>query len=125
MAKLELLCNRLIARQVRLMQIIQQATALPDHFQQATTGAVVLDVLLQMLGQVVDPLRQQRDLHIRRSGVFLVQLETVNGLNFRFHNSNSIVRSKFKVCENKFIHTPCKALFGAILDGRFITMTLG
>ena len=86
MAKLQLLCNRLIARQVRLVKIIQQATALPDHFQKATTRAVVLDVLLQMLGQVIDALGQQGHLHVGGPSVLVVQLKARYRLSF-FHSS--------------------------------------
>ena len=75
MPKLQLLCNRLIARQVGLMEVIQQTTALPDHFQQAASGAVVFDVLLQMLGQVINPLGQKGDLHVGGTRVPFVKLK--------------------------------------------------
>ena len=91
MAKLQLLCNRLITRQVGLMKIIQQATALRDHFQQATAGAVVLDVLLKMFGQMIDALGQKSDLHVSGPCVALVQSEPCYRLSF-FHIS---IRSIF------------------------------
>ena len=84
MAKLQLLCHRLIARQVGLMEIIQQTTALPDHFQQAASGAVVLEILLQMLSQMINPLRQKGDLHVCGPGVLLVKLKARYRLSF-FH----------------------------------------
>jgi len=84
MAKLQLLCNRLIARQVGLMEIIQQTTALPDHFQQAASGAVVLDILLQMFSQVINPLSQQGDLHVCGASVLVVKLKARYRLTF-FH----------------------------------------
>ena len=76
MPKLELLCNRLIAGQVGLMEIIQQPAALADHFQQTAPGAVVLDVLLQMLSQVINPLGQKGNLYVRRPSVLFVQLKS-------------------------------------------------
>ena len=84
MPKLQLLCNRLIARQVRLMEIIQQTPPLRDHFQHASSGAVVLDVLLQMLSQVINPLSQKGDLHVCGPGVLLVKLKARYRLSF-FH----------------------------------------
>jgi hypothetical protein len=84
MAQLEPLGDRLIARQVGVMEIIQQAAALPDHFEQATTGTVILDVLLQMFGQVIDALGQESDLHVSRPCVALVQPEPRYRLSF-FH----------------------------------------
>ena len=84
MAKLQFLCNRLIAGQVGLMEIIEQATALANHLQQAAAGTVVLDILLQMLGQMIDPLGQKGHLHVRGTGVFVVQLKARYRLSF-FH----------------------------------------
>jgi len=70
------------------MKIIEETPALADHQQQSTTGAVVLLVLLQVIRELVDPLGQQRDLHIRRAGISLVQSEVLDELRFlfRFHS---------------------------------------
>ena len=84
MAKLQLLCHRLIARQVRLMEIIQQTPPLRDHFQHAASGAVVLDVFLQMLSQVINPLRQKGNLHVCGASVLVVKLKARYRLSF-FH----------------------------------------
>ena len=69
------------------MQVIEQTPALADHHQQATAGAVVFVVALQMFGKVVDALRQERNLHVGGSGIFFVQLELINGLGFGFHTN--------------------------------------
>jgi hypothetical protein len=45
---------------------------------------MVLDVLLQMLGQVIDPLRQKGNLHVSGPSVLLVQLKARYRLSF-FH----------------------------------------
>ena len=58
LAELELLGNALVTAHVGRVEIIQQATALTYHHQQPTAGAMVFLVLLQMLGQMIDPLRQ-------------------------------------------------------------------
>jgi hypothetical protein len=47
---------------------------------------VILFVALQMLGQMVDALRQQRDLHIGGTRVLLVRLKLFNRLCLCFHN---------------------------------------
>jgi len=77
MAKFELLSDRLIAAEVGALQVIEQAAALADHHQQTATGAVILLVALQMLGQVVDALRQQGDLHVGGTRVLGVRLEVI------------------------------------------------
>jgi hypothetical protein len=88
MPQLQFLGHRLVARQIRLVEIIQQTAALADHDQQATARAVVLDVLLEMFGEVVDALGQKSHLHIRRPGVLGVQLKARYRLAF-FHKSIS------------------------------------
>jgi hypothetical protein len=85
-AQLELLGDRLIPRQVRVMEIIQQTAALPDHDQEATAGAVVFDIFLQMFGQMIDALGQKSDLHVSGPCVALVQSEPCYRLSF-FHIS--------------------------------------
>jgi hypothetical protein len=98
MPKLQFLCNRLIAQQVGLMEIIQQTPALPDHFQQTAPGTVVLDVLLQMLGQVIDSLGQKGDLHVRGACVPFVKLKTRYRLSFVhvFLSIHSVMKEQFK-----------------------------
>src|SRR5438067_984542 len=62
------LANRPVSkRMVRFASTGLAAAA--DELQQSPTGVVVVLVLLEVLGQVADPLAQQRDLHLRRTGV--------------------------------------------------------
>ena len=75
MAQLELFRNRLITAHIRILQVIQQPTSLTDHHQQPAARTVIFLVLLQMFGQVIDPLREQRDLHVSRAGILLMQLK--------------------------------------------------
>src|SRR5712691_3751020 len=58
-----------VARVVLLDQIRKKATALADELEEAATRMVVLREASEMLGQAFDPLRQERDLDLRRSGV--------------------------------------------------------
>jgi len=44
-------------------QIFQQARPFRDHHQQPAAAGVVLGVRLEVIGQIVDPGRQQRDLY--------------------------------------------------------------
>jgi len=86
LAQLELFGDRLIAADIRIGQIIQQTAALADHQQQTTAGAVILLGRLQMLGQMVDAVREQRDLHVGRTRVLRVRLELFNRFRLCFHN---------------------------------------
>src|SRR5690348_10514715 len=70
-ADAEPLPNRAVAVDVLLGQVLQQPAAAADQQQQPTAAVVVVLVHLQVLGQVIDPPGQQRDLDFRRTGVTL------------------------------------------------------
>src|SRR5690348_16001007 len=61
--------QRLITRFVRLPEIVEERTARRDELQQAAARVIVLYVALEMLCQVVDAFRQDRDLNFRGAGV--------------------------------------------------------
>jgi len=63
----------------RDLQVIKKLPATSHHLQQPTARGVVFRVFRQMLCQVIDTSRQQRDLHIGAAGVLLMQLEGVKG----------------------------------------------
>src|SRR5262245_36210412 len=58
-----------VARAVLLHQIREKAAALADELEEAAARMVVLGKSLEMLGQLLDPLGQERDLDFRRAGV--------------------------------------------------------
>src|SRR3954447_16358087 len=68
-ADVVLLEQRLVARLVVLLQVVEQRTAGRDQLQEAAAGMVVLAVGLEMAGQVVDAFRQDRNLHLGRTGI--------------------------------------------------------
>jgi hypothetical protein len=83
-AEFQLFGNRLVASEIGGVKIIQKAAALADHFQETAPGAVVLDVFLQMLREMVNPFREKGHLHISRPCVVLMDLEPCYRLAF-FH----------------------------------------
>src|SRR5271170_4387584 len=54
-------------------EVVEQPTSTTDHHEQTPTGVMVLAVDLQMLRQMVDALREERDLHLGRAGIGLVE----------------------------------------------------
>ena len=66
--------NRTVALDVVFGHIVQQAAALTNHFEQTLTAVIVLLVHLQVLGELVNALGEDGDLHLRRAGVALVGL---------------------------------------------------
>src|SRR5215467_8311581 len=72
-AQAQLPDERAVALDVRTGQVLQQPAAPADQQQQAAPAVVVMLVDLEVLGQVVDPPGQQRDLDLRRAGVTLTR----------------------------------------------------
>src|SRR5688500_6037868 len=58
---------------VVLLDVVEEATATTDELHQAPTGVMVALVHLEMLGEVVDALREDGDLHLGRAGVRVVE----------------------------------------------------
>ena len=67
----ESLHDRAVALDIGLLEVVEQTATLTHEQQQPTTAVVVVLVALQVLGQVGDAVRQQRDLHLRGAGVTL------------------------------------------------------
>src|SRR6478752_10500073 len=64
-----------VALEVGALEVTEQAAALADQHQQAAARVVVLAVLTQVLGELVDALGEQRDLDLGGSGVGAVAAE--------------------------------------------------
>jgi hypothetical protein len=108
MAQLQFFGDRLIAIDVCVMEVIQEATPLADHHQQPAPGAVILLVCLKVLGQVINPLCQKRNLDIRRPRVLFMQFELLNGFRFCFHTL--LIPQEIQAVECSFLLQGCKAL---------------
>src|SRR5689334_20549739 len=61
-----------VAIEVLVLEVVEQPTALADQLEEATTRVVVLLVRLEVLGEVVEALGQERDLDLGRPGVAVV-----------------------------------------------------
>ena len=72
LAELELLDERAIALEVARLQVVEQATTLTDHLEQAAPAVVVLLVGLEVLGERRDALGEERDLHLGGASVAFV-----------------------------------------------------
>src|SRR5207249_2670375 len=57
--------------EIRALQVVQEAAAPADQLEQAAARVMVVLVRPKMLGQLVDPARQHRDLDFRRAGIRL------------------------------------------------------
>src|SRR5690349_173607 len=78
LANPELFRDGSVALRIFLPQVLEQPSALADEHEQAAPRVVVLLVGLEVVGQAVDPLREERDLNLGRSGVALVHLELLD-----------------------------------------------
>ena len=85
-AQVERVDQLFIAIGFRFAQVIEQTSALRDHFKQAATRRMIFPVGLEMLGQMLDSAGQKCDLHIRAASVFVVQLELLKAFGALCHN---------------------------------------
>src|SRR3712207_3135957 len=58
-----------VALEVVALQVLQEPPTTADHDQQAATRVVVVAVLPHVVRELVDAVREQRDLNRRRAGV--------------------------------------------------------
>lgn len=65
--------DRSVPLHVVVPDVVEEATTATYQLEQATTAVVVLLVDLEVLVEVVDPLGQQRNLHLGRAGVGVVK----------------------------------------------------
>ena len=79
------------------LQVVQQATTLADHHQQAAARVEILVVRREMLGEVLDPLGENRNLHFRRTRVAFLGRVLGNDFFLAFgrdrHRYSPIVRA--------------------------------
>jgi hypothetical protein len=61
-----------IPLEVGLLEVIEKASPATDELQQAAAAVMILGVRLEVLSQVGNPAREERDLHFRRSRIALV-----------------------------------------------------
>src|SRR5690606_5834772 len=72
-SEIELFNDRTISFYVFPHKVIEQTPPLADHLEKSSPGVVVLLVFLEVLVEMVNPFREDRDLHLRRAGVCLMQ----------------------------------------------------
>src|SRR4051794_21482713 len=67
----ELIDQCLVAPLIGALEIVEQLAALRDHLEKAAPRMVVFHMRLEVFGQGVDPLREDRNLHLGRACVVL------------------------------------------------------
>ena len=74
--------NFAVAFGVCLAQILQVTPTLTDQLEQPTPRMLILRLRLQVLRQLLNPLRQQGNLHLRRASIALVTRVSLNNRIF-------------------------------------------
>src|SRR5688572_9225605 len=82
LADAELVDDGAVAREISLLQVVQEPAAATNELQQSASAVVVLRVRLEMLGQIGDPIREKRDLHLRGTGIAVMRGVRGNELRF-------------------------------------------
>lgn len=73
-----------ITLDILLLEIAQQISSVTYHLEKTTTAVVILRVDLEVLGERVDAVRENRDLYLGRAGVVLVDAVFSNDLLLYF-----------------------------------------
>src|SRR5438552_1021265 len=63
---------------VVVLEVFEEPTTLADQHQEAAPRMMVLRMPLEVFGQAVDPLGEERDLDLRRSGIAVVNPELLD-----------------------------------------------
>lgn len=78
LAQTQIADQALVSCSIRACEVLEQARPATNHLEQSATGGVVLDVAFEVLGEFQNATGEQRDLHVRRTGVLLVHTVTLN-----------------------------------------------
>ena len=65
------------------LEIVQQLAALVHHLEEATAGRMVTLVGIEVCAETVDPLREKRDLNLRRPSIICAAGELRDDTGFR------------------------------------------
>src|SRR5215218_7855955 len=79
-AQAELADQSAVALEILLLQVVQKAATATDEHQKAPARVVVMLVLAKVLGEVVDAMREQRNLDLGLARVILVAAESRDDL---------------------------------------------
>jgi hypothetical protein len=80
----QLLNQCAVPLEIALLQVLQEPPAPADELEQAAARVVVLRVRAEVLRQLVDSSRQQRDLNLRRARIGLAAPVLPDDLLLRF-----------------------------------------
>src|SRR6478735_1881025 len=80
LAQVELLQQVVVLGQILALDVIKELATAAGHLEKTATAMEILAMRAQVLGQVIDPGREQRDLDVAGAGVLLVGF--VLGNNF-------------------------------------------
>jgi hypothetical protein len=75
-----------IALDIATLHVIEQTATLANELHESTAGVVITLVNLEVLGEVRDPVRQNRDLNLGRARVRSVSLKVLDDLLLLSHN---------------------------------------
>lgn len=75
-----------VALDILLLKVPEQIAPVSDHLQKAAAAVMIVFMDLEMLGEIVYPLCQDGDLHLRRTGVAVMALIVLyNGCFYLFY----------------------------------------
>ena len=82
MAQPKVLDQGAVASRVGALQVLEEPAPAAHHLEQPAATVVIVLVVVEMAAQVVDPSRQERNLHLRAAGAGAVVLVSGDDLAF-------------------------------------------
>ena len=93
--------ERAITLHILALEIVQQAAALTDHPVEAAGRVLVLGILLQVSGQILDAAGEDGDLDLRGAGVVFVGAVGVDDLGLLLLAKHSVFPPFQNVCPGR------------------------
>src|SRR5271165_6885226 len=84
-----------VAVRIVRLQVVEQAAALAHKHEQAAAGGMIFLMRLEVLGQLADPLAQNRDLDFRGTSIGIMGAEALNQVSFLSSRQHGVCYSSF------------------------------
>jgi hypothetical protein len=105
-AKVQLLQQLVVLWQIMPLQVIEELATAGRHLQKPAARVEVLAVRAEMLGQVIDPGGEQRDLDFGRTGILLVSFVFCDDFGLNDCGGHGFV-TRFHDCREP-LQAPCR-----------------
>src|SRR5688500_9531675 len=102
LTNVQLLEDSLIALRIFILEEIKKTPALTYHFQESTTGMMILGVAVEVFGKGIDPFRQDSYLNFRGARIRRVSLVRADNLSFSLFRQHETYTPSVSFLGNRY-----------------------